>query len=155
MQVQEALIFCCFSKAWQKGDGLVKYIWIVLAVLGLAGLFWLNWKTGVTGASAQSGYLYDMPDAATEAGYCIAVVERIREITHGRGDGRLEQFVDEQLAFWRERVAGQLSAGRVALARNTNAEGVNEGALLHLAIQDCGIHAVSFYGARFGSMEGS
>ena len=44
---------------------------------------------------------------------------------------------------------------RVALARKTNAEGVNEGALLHLAIQDCGFHAVSFYGARFGSMEGS
>ncbi len=122
-----------------------------MAGLGLSALFWLNWQTG---QQPHSGYLFDMPTSQAEASYCIAVVERVREITHGRGAERLEAFIDEQLTFWRKRVEGQFSTGRSALARDSTARQVNEGAHLHLAIQDCGLRAVSFYGARFASMGG-
>lgn len=129
----------------------MQYGAIVFAVLGLSGLFWLNWRSGV---APQSGYLYAMPSAQAEASYCIAVNERVREITGGRGPPKLQAFVDEQLRFWRKRVAGQYAIGRSSLARDSQAPGVNEGAHLHLAIQDCGLRAVSFYGARFASMGG-
>jgi hypothetical protein len=128
----------------------VKGFWGGLAALALIGVFYLNWQTG---HSAPSGYLYDMPSSSTEAGYCMAVVERIREITHGRGQAKLEAFVDEQIGFWRGRVKNGATYGRVALAQEISARGVNEGAYLHLAIQDCGIRAVAFYGVRFRSME--
>lgn len=128
----------------------MKWFWGGLAALALIGLFYLNWKTGHT---APSGYLYEMPSSASEAGYCMAVVERIREITHGRGKAKLEAFIDEQISFWRGRVKNGATMGRVALARDSTAPGVNEGAHLHLAIQDCGIRAVAFYGVRFQSME--
>jgi hypothetical protein len=128
----------------------VKWFWGGLAVLALAGLFYLNWKSG---HNAPSGYLYDMPGPEEEAGYCLAVVERVREITHGLSKPKLEAFVGEQIDFWRTRVKGGATAGRVALARDSTAPGVNEGAYLHLAIQDCGIRAVAFYGVTFRSMQ--
>jgi hypothetical protein len=130
--------------------GKVKWFWGGLAALALVGVFYLNWQSG---HSAPSGYLYNMSSSATEAGYCMAVVERVREITHGRSKPKLEAFVDEQISFWRGRVKGAATFGRVALARDSTAPGVNEGAHLHLAIQDCGIRAVAFYGVRFRSME--
>lgn len=129
----------------------MKYLWGGLSALGLIGLFWLNWQTG---KGPHSGYLYSMPSSKAEAGYCIAVVERVREITRGQGDAQLEAFIDEQLVFWRTRVAGEYTIGRSALAKDSHAPGVNEGAHLHLAIQDCGLRAVSFYGAKFASMGG-
>ena len=128
----------------------MRYIWMTLAFVALAGLFFLNWQSG---QAAQSGYLYQTASPAEEAGYCIAVVERIREITRGQGDRRLEQFIDEQLQFWRKRGLGAITAGRMALARDSQAPGVNEGAHLHLAIQDCGLRAVRFYGGHFPSMD--
>jgi hypothetical protein len=129
----------------------VKYFWIGLASAALVGLFWLNWQTA---AEPHSGYLYNMPSSQAEAGYCLAVVERVREITRGQGAPPLEAFVDEQLRFWRRRVEGKFAIGRSALARDSHAAGVNEGAHLHLAIQDCGLRAVTYYGARFASMGG-
>lgn len=128
----------------------MKILWIILALLSLAGVFYLNWQAGQTD---QSGYLFNTPNAAVEAGYCIAVVERIREITRGQGERRLELFIDEQLQFWRKRAFGAMTSGRMALAKDSQAVGVNEGAHLHLAIQDCGLRAVRFYGARFPSMD--
>lgn len=131
------------------GAGL-KYLWITLAVLVLGGLFYLSWRQG---SAVQGNHLYQMPDAASEAGYCLAVVERIREITREQGDPRLEQFIDEQIRFWRPRVKSSAVKARMALARDTQADGVNEGAHLHLAIQDCGNRAVGLYGAHFPSMD--
>lgn len=130
----------------------MKWIWAALAATVLAALLFLTWESGQK--SPGSGYLYDMPNSAAEAAYCLAVMERIREITHGQREPQLEQFVDEQLLFWRPRSVGQISKGRAALAADSAEPGVNEGAHLHVAIQDCGIRAVSFYGADFPSMAG-
>ncbi|MBK6468865.1 MAG: hypothetical protein IPL38_19015 [Rhodobacter sp.] len=121
-----------------------------LVVLGVAGLFW---QVSRSGFAAPSGYLYGMADPAGEAAYCLAVAERIREITRETGPPRLEAHVDEQIRFWRSRAGGALAKGRAALARDAAAPGVNEGAHLHLAVQDCGLRAIAFYGHRFASME--
>lgn len=130
----------------------MKWVWGVAAILAVLALFVLVWWQG-QGQAQKSGYLYDMPDAAAEAGYCLAVVERVREITHGQGERKLEAFIDEQMQVWRGRVKGAASVGRAALARDAAAPGVNEGAHLHLAIQDCGLRALRFYGAKFPSMQ--
>ncbi|MDZ4394121.1 hypothetical protein [Cypionkella sp.] len=128
----------------------MKGIWAGVALAVVLGLFYLTWQAG---RDTRSGYLYNMPDARAEAGYCLAVVVRVREITRGQGEARLEAFVDQQMAFWGGRVAGQTTQGRVALARDATAPGVNEGAHLHLAIQECGLRAVRFYGQSFAAME--
>ena len=128
---------------------MVKWFLGLLAVLALAGLFWLVWQDGLR---AKSSYLFDMPGPEAEAGYCLAVVERVREITRGQGEARLEEFVDEQISFWRGRVGNAAAQGKAALVRDAFAPGVNEGAHLHLAIQDCGLRALRFYGHRFHSM---
>lgn len=128
----------------------MKWLWGGLAVLALAGLFWLNW---LHGRSQPSGYLFGTAGPEEEAGYCLAVVERVREITRGQGEQRLESFVDEQIDFWRGRTAQAGASGKAALMRDIQAPGVNEGAHLHLAIQDCGLRALAFYGHRFPSME--
>ncbi|MDZ4087330.1 MAG: hypothetical protein U1E69_11070 [Tabrizicola sp.] len=125
--------------------------WIVAGLVTLAlGLFAIVWWQGRAG---PTGYLYAATSAEGEAGYCLAVAERISEITWGQGDPRLEAHLDEQVAFWRPRVGQSGGAGRVALARDSSAPGVNEGAHLHLAVQDCALRAVSFYGHRFPSFE--
>lgn len=129
----------------------MKWVWGIAAIFAVLALFVLVWWQG---QAQKSGYLYDMPDAAAEAGYCLAVVERVREITHGQGERKLEAFIDEQMQVWRGRVKGAASVGRAALARDAAAPGVNEGAHLHLAIQDCGLRALRFYGAKFASMDG-
>ncbi len=127
-----------------------RLIWVPLAGL-LAALFWLVW---LDGKSAPGGHLFATPDAATEAGYCLAVAERGRELTYGQGARKLEQFLGESIDFWRMRVEGAGPAGHVALARDLARPGVNEGAHLHLALQDCGHRAVALYGHRFASMAG-
>jgi hypothetical protein len=126
-----------------------KLIWAAIAGL-VAALVWLVWVDGQSGPGA---YLFDQPDAATEAGYCLAVAERAREITHGQGDLRLEAFISENIDFWRGRVSGAAVDGRAALGADLAKPGVNEGALLHLAIQDCGTRAVALYGHRFESFD--
>ena len=128
----------------------MKAIGIVLTGLGVALLFWLTWRDGM---AAPAGYPFGMPGPAEEASYCLAVSERIREITGEAADRRLEQHLDEQIAFWRDRAGSALGVGRAALARDSAAPGANEGAVLHLAIQDCALRAISFYGHRFPSME--
>lgn len=125
---------------------MVKVIGCGVLALFLGGLLWLVWREGQSG---PGGYLYATAGPKEEAGYCLAVVERVREITKGQGARPLETFVDEQISFWRGRVKGQAVAGRMALAHDTGLPGVNEGAHLHLAIQDCGNRAVAFYGHRF------
>ncbi len=123
--------------------------WIVTGFVLIAlALFATVWWQGF---AAPAGHLYGADSAEGEAAYCLAVAERISEITGGRGDARLEAHLDDQVAFWRARVGQRPSAGRVALARDSAAPGVNEGSLLHLAVQDCALRAVSFYGHRFAS----
>ncbi|MDP3195750.1 hypothetical protein [Tabrizicola sp.] len=125
--------------------------WIVTGLLALAlALFATVWWQGF---AAPSGHLYGATTAEAEAGYCLAVAERISEITRGQGDPRLETHLDEQVAFWRPRVGQRPGAGRVALSRDSSAPGVNEGAHLHVAVQDCALRAISFYGHRFASFK--
>jgi hypothetical protein len=129
---------------------VVKIAGLGALALAFVGLLWLVWQNG---QAVPGGYLYGMEGPEGEAGYCLAVVERVREITREQGARKLERFVDEQIVFWRARVKGQAVAGRMALTRDSGAPGVNEGAHLHLAIQDCGNRAVRLYGHRFASME--
>jgi hypothetical protein len=127
-----------------------RMFWLpILALVG--GLFWLVWAEARAG---PGGYLFGMHDAATEAGYCLAVAERGRELTRGQGAARLEAFLGESIDFWRGRGAGSaLVAGRMALASDV-APPVEEQVHLHLALQACGQRAVGLYGHRFASMEG-
>jgi hypothetical protein len=119
----------------------------VVVVLLLGSLVW--WQ----GFAAPPGMLHGTDSAEAEAAYCLAVAERISEITGGRGEPRLEAHLDEQVAFWRARAGPRPGQGRVALARDTNVPGVNEGAHLHLAVQDCAHRAVGFYGHRFPAFD--
>lgn len=128
----------------------MKFAGWAIVTVGVAGLFWMVWRDQF---AAPSGHLYGMADAAGEAAYCLAVAERIREITGGRSDPRLERHIDEQIGFWRSRATGAIGKGRAALARDSGAPGVNEQAHLHLAVQDCGLRAITFYGHRFALME--
>lgn len=129
---------------------MAKLIWVGVGLI-LAGLFWLVW---IDGRNSPGTFLFKTPDAATEAGYCLAVAERVRELTRGQGEARLEGFVSESIDFWRGRVGDAGARGRQALGQDLSAPGVNEGALLHLAIQDCGNRAVALYGYRFAAMGG-
>ena len=127
----------------------MKAIGIGLAAVAVALLATVWWQ----GIAAPAGLLYGTGTEAAEAAYCLAVAERISEITGGRGDARLEAHLDEQVDFWRPRAGPRPGTGRVALARDTTAPGVNEGAYLHLAVQDCALKAVGFYGHRFAGFE--
>ncbi|MCC6520066.1 MAG: hypothetical protein WAT35_08560 [Tabrizicola sp.] len=127
----------------------MKALGIGLAMVAVA-LFATVWWQGF---AAPSGMLHGATTAEAEAAYCLAVAERISEITGGRGAARLELHLDEQVGFWRPRAGPRPGAGRVALARDSTAPGVNEGAHLHLAVQDCALKAVSFYGHRFASFQ--
>jgi hypothetical protein len=127
----------------------MKVTGIGLAAMALVLLATVWWQ----GFAAPAGMLYGATAEAAEAGYCLAVAERISEISGGWGDPRLERHLDEQVDFWRPRAGTAPGAGRVALARDSTAPGVNEGAHLHLAVQDCALRAVSFYGHRFASFE--
>jgi len=128
----------------------VKLIGWGLTVLGLLGLAWLVWQDG---RGAPPRYLFAMSGPAEEAAYCLAVAERIREITRGTGDPGMERHLDEQIGFWRLRAGSALGKGRAALARDSNAPGQNEQAHLLLAVQDCGLRAIGFYGHRFPSLD--
>ena len=130
---------------------LNRLFWIPVAAIVMA----LVWMVYVEGRAAGGSHLFATPDAATEAGYCLAVAERARELTHGQGELRLEAFLTESIDFWRSRVESSAVAGRAALERDLAVPGVNEGAHLHLAVQDCGQRAVGLYGHRFQSMPGA
>ena len=121
-----------------------------MLAIAVIGLFWMVWREG---QAATSGYLYGMPTVEAEASYCLAVAERIREITRERGERALERHIDEQIVFWRSRAASAFAPGRAALSRDSHQPGVNEGAHLHLAVQDCGHRAIAFYGHRFTPLE--
>lgn len=125
-----------------------RLFWIPIGAL-LIGIFWLVW---VDGKRQPGAFLYSTPDPAVEAGYCLAVAERARELTRGQGEVTLETFLSENIDFWRTRVAGAAGAGRAALGADLAAPGVQEQAHLHLALQDCGQRAVALYGHRFASM---
>jgi hypothetical protein len=127
----------------------MRAVGIGLGAVAVA-LFVMVWWQGF---AAPSGLMYGARSEEEEAAYCLAVAERIVEITRGGGDPLLEAHVDEQVGFWRLRAGSRPSVGRIALARNTGAPGVNEGAHLHLAVQDCAQRAVGFYGHRFPSFE--
>lgn len=127
----------------------MKAIGIGLAAVALA-LFATVWWQGF---AAPPGLMYGAETAEAEAAYCLAVAERISEITGGRGDARLEVHLDEQVDFWRARTGPQPWVGRAALGRDSSAPGVNEGAHLHLAVQDCAQRAVGFYGHRFAGFD--
>jgi hypothetical protein len=120
-----------------------------LVGFGVLGLFWMVRQQSL---AAPTGYLYDLPDARIEAAYCLAVMERIKEITGGRAARPLERHLDEQIAFWRGRAGDAFGQGRAALGKASNAPGMNEQAHLHLAVQDCAHRAVAFYGRRFSPM---
>ena len=142
-------LLSCARQTWGPGARVKLILW-VLALIGLAGLTFLVWREGQGGPSR---YLYAMPGPQEEAAYCLAVSERIREITRGTGREGMEWHIDEQIEFWRTRAGSALGPGRAALARDSNAPGVNEQAHLHLAVQDCALRAINFYGHRFPSME--
>lgn len=122
---------------------------IGLAAVAAALLATVWWQ----GSAAPEGLLHGATSAEGEAAYCLAVAERIGEITRGQGDPRLERHLDEQVDFWRPRSGPRPGAGRVALGRDTGRAGVDEGAHLHLAVQDCALRAVTFFGHRFPSFE--
>ena len=126
-----------------------RLFWIPIGAL-LVGLFWLVW---VDGKRQPGSYLFSTPDAAVEAGYCLAVAERGRELTRGQGAAQLEAFLSENIDFWRTRVGEGAVAGRAALGADLAATGVQEQAHLHLALQDCAQRAVALYGHRFLSMD--
>lgn len=126
-----------------------RLVWLPIGVL-VIGIFWLVWMEGKQRARP---YLYSTPDPAVEAGYCLAVAERARELTRGRGEAALEMFLSENITFWRTRVAGASGAGRAALGADLAAPGVQEQAHLHLALQDCGQRAVTLYGHRFSTLD--
>ena len=128
----------------------MRLIGWMLAGLALAVLVLLVWRNGQDGPPQ---FLFDMPGPQEEAAYCLAVSERIREITRGGGRQGMELHIDEQIAFWRARAGSALGSGRAALARDSNAPGVNEQAHLHLAVQDCALRAINFYGHRFPVLE--
>jgi hypothetical protein len=128
-----------------------SFIGLTLAALTLGGLSYLIW------AEAQvppGGYLFATRSAEAEAGYCLAVLERVGEITRGKGDPRLEQHLTEGVAFWRGRVAGAATEGRAMLARATNAPGMDEGDLVRQALQACADRASGPYGHHFRSTVG-
>lgn len=133
-------------KAVGKGLGMRVYIGLSLALALVAGLFAIVWRQGF---AAPAPFLFGMSTAAGEAAYCLAVAERGAELTQGRGEAWLERHLDDQVEFWRLRALGAFGAGRAGLARDSAAPGVNEGAHLHLALQDCAHRAVLFYGHRF------
>lgn len=119
---------------------------LVAVALALAATVW--WQ-----GSDVPGLLQGAATVEEEAAYCLAVAERISEITGGRGEAWLEAHLDEQVDFWRPRAGQRPGAGRVALGRATSVPGVNEGAHLHLAVQDCAMRAISFYGHRFAGFD--
>lgn len=125
--------------------------WTIAALCGVAlgGLVW--WQ----GFAAPPGLLHGAATAEEEAAYCLAVSERIHEIVGARGDPGLLRHLDEQVDFWRPRIGTAMTRGRMALGRALAAPGVNEGAHLHLAIQDCAWRAVGFYGHRFATFDTS
>ena len=127
-----------------------RLFWIPIGAL-LIGIFWLVW---VDGKRQPGAYLFSTPDPAVEAGYCLAVAERGRELTRGQGEVRLEAFLSENIDFWRARVGASAGAGRAALGADLAVPGVEEQSHLHLALQDCGNRAVALYGHRFSSMDG-
>ena len=92
----------------------------LLAALGVAGLVLLVWREGQGGPPR---FLFAMPGKPEEAAYCLAVSERIREITRGAGPAGMERHLDEQIAFWRARAGSALGAGRAALARDSGRPG--------------------------------
>lgn len=120
--------------------GLSRLIWLPIAAVAL-GVVWLVW---IDGQRQPSGRLFGLPDAATEAGYCLAVAER--------GPPTLEAFLTESIDFWRLRVGASAVAGRAALGADLAKPGVQEQAHLHLALQDCGQRAVGLYGYRFAAL---
>lgn len=133
------------------------------AVLGV-----MAWAAFSGAPSQERRYLYDTPTPAAEAAYCLAVAQRVGEITHGLGERRLEWFLREQTEYWVARVtrngadrvsvqgssamANVFSDGRARLMRDTQARDVNEQAHLHLALQRCGERSLA-QGARVRSME--
>ncbi|HLQ17588.1 MAG TPA: hypothetical protein VK146_01310 [Tabrizicola sp.] len=127
----------------------MRGIGIGLGAVAAALLATVWWQ----GFAAPPGLLYGTRTTEEEAAYCLAVAERISEVTGGRGEARLERHLDEQVDFWRPRAGPRPGQGRVALAQDSAAPGVNEGAHLHLAVQDCAYRAVGFYGHRFATFE--
>lgn len=127
-----------------------RLFWLPIVAL-LIGIGWLVW---VDGKRQPGSYLFATPDPAVEAGYCLAVAERARELTFGQGEARLEAFLSENIDFWRSRVGDKAVAGRAALGADTAKPGVQEQSHLHSALQDCGQRAVGLYGHRFASMDG-
>lgn len=140
-----------FVLLWPRNmGGGMKLIGWALAAAGLAGLLTLVWWQGF---AAPAAYLFGTKSPQDEAAYCLAVAERISEITRGQGDPVLEAHLDEQVALWRGHVADRSGAGRAALGRDTQSPEVNEQAHLHLAVQDCANRAVAFYGHRFAGFD--
>ncbi|MES2548563.1 MAG: hypothetical protein V4630_02580 [Pseudomonadota bacterium] len=125
--------------------------WLVTGLVAVAAALMATvwWQ----GSAAPSGLLHGATSAAEEAAYCLAVAERISEITRGQGDPRLERHLDEQIDLWRLRAGHKPGLGRVALARDSAAPGVNVGAYLHAAVQDCAMRAIKFYGHRFDGFD--
>jgi len=129
---------------------LNRLYWIPIAAVVVL-LVWLVWLDGKRG---PTGFLFGMGDARGEAGYCLAVAERARGLTRGQGEPKLEAFLTENILFWRARAdPAMAAAGQAALGADLSRPGRNEGAHLHLALQDCGLRAVSLYGYRFSSMQ--
>ncbi|MEZ5797393.1 MAG: hypothetical protein R3D63_07955 [Paracoccaceae bacterium] len=128
-----------------SAGGGVRILGWVLTGLGLAALVWQVW----TQEPPPPGYLFGMPDRAAEAAYCLAVAERIGEITGGHANAGLERHLDEQIDFWRGRAIGALGKGRAGLARDSGAPGVVEAEYLRVAAEACGMRAITAYRHRF------
>ena len=128
-----------------------------MAVGAVLALFILSARSAEFRSKAV--YLYGTASLAQEAAYCLAVMQRVGEITHGLGPRKLEYYLREQSAFWIARLEGEpmaalLAQARGALDTNSHARGTNEQAHLHIVVQECGLRSLSL-GARLRSMAAS
>ena len=132
-----------------------RWLWAGLALGAVLGLF--LWAARSDPPGPKNAYLYGTESLAQEAAYCLAVAQRVGEITHGLGPAKLEFYLQEQRAFWIARLEGLpmaelLAQARGALGRDSHAPDVDEQAHLHLAVQDCGMRSLAL-GARLRPLE--
>lgn len=117
----------------------------------VAGLFWGVWKTQF---AAPSGYLFNTPTLAVEAGYCLSVAQSI--VPSGAPPG---SYFEEAAQFWVKRLRDidaqmgpAIAQGRAKLAVDKQASGGKASVWLQYAMDLCSGRAVT-YGAHFRSFD--
>ena len=120
-------------------------------VLLVSGLFWGVWKTQF---AAPSGYLFNTPTLAIEAGYCLSVAQAI--VPSGAPPG---SYFEEAAQFWVKRLRDieadmgpAIAKGRAKLSVDKQNSGQKSSVWLQYAMDLCSQKAVT-YGARFRSFD--